>query len=206
MPTRSAQLIDLEETDGRRARGARTRLRVLEALLAMADEGDVHATAQQVAARAGVALRTVYHHFEDVEQLRRAALELQLERTSALLRAVEPTDDLAARISIVAHQLRRWFEAVAPVRRAALLDEHSSPATALDLHRYRLLRRSHLADAFASEIEQDRANGRILLDALDAVTTWESWEYLRSALGRSAGASEKTLVRVLQGLLSKPSS
>jgi len=50
-------------TDGRRARGERTRVRVLEALVALAEEGQVRPGAQQVADRAGVALRTVYHTF-----------------------------------------------------------------------------------------------------------------------------------------------
>jgi AcrR family transcriptional regulator len=205
MPTRPPRLDDREPTDGRRARGARTRLSILEALLALAAEGQLHPSAQDVATRAGVALRTVYHHFEDVERLRRAALELQLERTGAVFRSVEPTEDLETRISTIARQLRMRFEAVTPIRRATLFEEHSSAATGRGIGHYRVLRRNHVAMTFAPEIERG-GGGRTLLDALDATTTWECWEYLRSGLGRSAATTEKTLVRMLQDLLRHSSS
>jgi AcrR family transcriptional regulator len=201
VPIRPTHLNDREPTDGRRERGTKTRLRVLEALLAIAAEGEVRPTAQGVADRAGVALRSVYFHFEDVDQLRRAALELQLERTSAVLRPVDASEDLEARTRAVARQLHTWYEATAPILRGTLLDEQTSTATAVVLRRYRLLRREHLARAFAPELEGGGTAGRVLLDALDAATAWESWEYLRSGLGRSATASEKTLLRLLGDLL-----
>ena len=78
---------DLQVIDGRRARGQRTRLKVIEALLELVSEGVVRPTAQEIAARAGVALRTVYHHFEDVEALRRLALDLDMQRHFEILDA-----------------------------------------------------------------------------------------------------------------------
>jgi AcrR family transcriptional regulator len=203
MPAQPPRVDDVEPTDGRRARGARTRLAVLETLLAMVGEGQLHPSAQDVATRAGLALRTVYHHFEDVEQLRRAALQLQLERTGAVLRPIEPAADLESRIRTIARQLRTRFEAMTPIRRATLFDEHNSAATALGLGHYRVLRRNHVARTFAAEIERSGARGRDLLDALDTTTTWECWEYQRSALGRSAATTEKTLVRMLDDLLTE---
>lgn len=189
------------QVDGRRARGERTRLRVLEALLALVEEGELRPTAQEVASRAGVALRTVYHHFEDVEALRRMALNLQLTRHREILQPVNPKADLDERIALVARQLRKLFEAVTPIRRATMFDEHSSPDMAEGLRRSRLVRRNHVAQAFAAEIAKRSSEGRTVLDALDTTTAWQSWHYKRTSLDRSAGAAEKILILTLHDLL-----
>jgi TetR/AcrR family transcriptional regulator, regulator of autoinduction and epiphytic fitness len=196
----SPQTPDASQVDGRRARGERTRLRVLEALLALVEEGELRPTAQEVASRAGVALRTVYHHFEDVEALRRMALNLQLTRHREILQPVDIKADLDERIRVIARQLRKLFEAVTPIRRATLFDEHSSPEMADGLRSSRLVRRNHVAQAFAKELGK-RSEGRVLLDALDSTTSWQSWHYMRTSLDRSAGAAEKILMLSLHDLL-----
>ncbi|MCU1494715.1 MAG: TetR family transcriptional regulator [Acidimicrobiaceae bacterium] len=194
---------DTAKIDGRRARGVRTRLQVLEAFLVLVEEGNLRPTAFAVAERAGVALRTVYHHFEDVEELRRQALELQLERQSHALQPIDAASDLDTRIRALARQLRKVLDGVTPIRRATILDEHISPATESGLRAFRLLRREHIARSFKPEISQHAAAGRVLLDALDTATTWESWDYLRTDLGRSAVAAEKSFVLVLHDLLAR---
>ena len=55
--------------DGRAARALRTRNRVVDALLDLIDEGDLRPPAADVARRAGVSLRSVYQHFDDLETL-----------------------------------------------------------------------------------------------------------------------------------------
>src|SRR5579875_1476385 len=152
--------------DGRRARGERTRIKVLEALLALVDEGELHPTAQAVAHRAGVALRTVYHHFEDVEALRRMALDLQLDRHREILRPIDPKLAVEDRIAAFARQCRRLFEALTPIRRATLFDESSSSEMGDGLRRARFLRREHLEATFAPELHRTAAT-RELIDAMD---------------------------------------
>src|SRR5580698_5644369 len=111
-----------EDVDGRRARGERTRIRVLDALLELVEEGNMRPTAQEVAERADVALRTVYHHFEDVEALRTMALELQVSRYSQILQPIDTAQPLKERIAVVARQRRKLFELITPIRQATLFD------------------------------------------------------------------------------------
>ena len=61
--------------DGRAARALRTRNRVVDALLDLVDEGDLRPSAADVARRAGVSLRSVFQHFDDLETLFRVAGE-----------------------------------------------------------------------------------------------------------------------------------
>jgi len=188
--------------DGRRARGERTRLNVLEALLSLVEDAQLRPTAQEVAERAGVALRTVYHHFEDVEALRRQAFELQVGRNREALRPLDPTLPLEERCRQVAHQLRRFHESISPIRRAVLLEERSSSAMADVLRRARTLRRQFVESAFAADLEPDDvAARRAVLDALDVTTSWQSWYYLRASLGRGVAAAERTLAYELERLL-----
>lgn len=59
--------------DGRHARGERNRLAILEACLALIDEGWLAPTAQLISERAGITIRSLFRHFPDMESLFAAA-------------------------------------------------------------------------------------------------------------------------------------
>lgn len=114
--------------DGRTARGERTRAAVVDALLALQEEGDLEPTAQRVAARAGVALRTVFGHCCDMETLWAQAGEREVAKMAAL--ADVPSGDLPLdeRVERFCASRARVLEADLPVLRAARLREHVSAA------------------------------------------------------------------------------
>lgn len=191
---------DVPTTDGRTARGERTRQRVLEALIDLVEGGDLRPSAQRVATHAGVALRTVYHHFEDIEALRATANRLQFERHLQLLPDIDPDTPVAERISVVTRQRQKLFEAITPMRRAALLDS-SSALVADGLRESRDLLRRRIADAFENEIHQAGAGGMVLLDALDVVTSWLTWNFLRSQLYRKPPEAARVVEKLIRRLL-----
>src|SRR5574341_1525078 len=117
-------------TDGRTLRATRTREAVVEALLTLNDEGNLRPTAREIADRAGVSLRSVYVHFEDLEDLFSAAAAKQFERLMTLYRPLPHDGPLAQRLEAFVDQRTRIMEAAAPVHRAALLKEPFSPALA----------------------------------------------------------------------------
>ena len=55
--------------DGRVLRGEKSRESIVDALFELVGEGVLAPTAQQVAERAGVGLRSVFRHFSDMERL-----------------------------------------------------------------------------------------------------------------------------------------
>jgi len=55
--------------DGRRARSERSRGAILKAMIELIEEGILVPTAQSVSDRAGVGIRTVFRHFDDMESL-----------------------------------------------------------------------------------------------------------------------------------------
>jgi TetR/AcrR family transcriptional regulator, regulator of autoinduction and epiphytic fitness len=185
-------------SDGRVARGERTRRSLAEAMISLLEEGDPQPTARRIAERAGVSLRLVFHHFEDLESILRAAVEIQEHRHWRRIRPVEATLPLAERITRLVRQRTEVFQAVAPVRRSAALLEHNSPTVAAELARARQWLRAQLQETFAPELERAQPNtARLLLDALDVATSWETWEQLQP-LGRTPAACRRTM-EVLAG-------
>jgi AcrR family transcriptional regulator len=176
--------------DGRVRRGERNREAIIDALLACYHDGIPDPSLPEVAARAGVSVRSVHNHFEDVEALRAEVAQRQWQRYAHL--TVPPPVDtpLAVRIVAVVDGRADLFEAVSPVRRAALLLVHESPTIAANLTKAdRRLRRS-LERAFAPELRDAAPE---TLDALDALLSWDVWNRLRVAQGCSTARAKKVL-------------
>ena len=84
-------------TDGRSARSQRTRNAVVDALLDLNREGNLRPTAREIAERANVSLRSVYVHFDDLEDLFLAAAKRHAELVSGMLIEVPATGPLRSR-------------------------------------------------------------------------------------------------------------
>jgi TetR/AcrR family transcriptional regulator of autoinduction and epiphytic fitness len=187
-------------TDGRRLRGQRTQTKVLEALLELVAEGEMRPTAQAVSNRAGVSLRTVYHHFEDVEDVRRRALDLQRKRFQAGFRAIDAALPIEERIVVFCRQVRRLFEAITPIRRSMLADDPISAEMREGRRKAREIRLAQLLATFPELGERSR-DAKELLAAVDVATSWPSWNYQRESLGRSAAACESVMATLMRALL-----
>src|SRR6188768_3224597 len=98
--------------DGRRARRNRSRDLAVDALLDLLGEGVLRPTAQQVAERSGVSLRSIFRIFDDVETLHTAASARQLSRVRHLFIDVMPTGTLSERIDEVVAINGRLYESI----------------------------------------------------------------------------------------------
>jgi TetR/AcrR family transcriptional regulator, regulator of autoinduction and epiphytic fitness len=186
--------------DGRAARSARTRQRVVEALLELVEEGEVRPTAHRIAERAGVSLRSIFHHFEDMDALLTAAADAQQARSQGLVRPIDADASLAERLDALVAQRAELYEAVAPVRRAALHAEVSSPALAERIRQVRALIRSQTQAVFSVELQasEDPVG---LLEQLDVLTSWDLWEALRARQGLEVEGARSTVAALLTAVL-----
>ncbi len=193
---------DTAPQDGRAARSERTRAAVVEALLGLIDEGDVRPTAARIAERAGVSLRSVFQHFEDLELLYANAADRQLQRLIALTKPVPRDGPLAGRIAAFTEQRARLLEPISPVRRSAILSEPFSPAIAKRLRWARNRGRLEVERVFVIEIKPRSApDRRELIEALTAASSWSAWEALRSHQGLTPAQARKVMARTLRALL-----
>jgi AcrR family transcriptional regulator len=187
--------------DGRTLRSLRTRTAVVDALLELIDEGDLRPPAPRIAERAGVSLRSVFQHFRDLEGLFAFATDRQLERIGALVRPLPTTGPLDDRLEAFVAQRVTIYEAVTPVRRAALAQEPFSPHAVIARDRILAVARAELERTFASEIAAAEPD---LLEALDAAASWQVWEALRNHQDLDVDEARKVLRRLLHALLLAP--
>lgn len=167
-------------TDGRLTRAARTRASVVEALLTLNEEGNLRPTARDIAAKAGVSLRSLYVHFDDLEALFVAASDRHAERLAAILPPLVTDGPVDDRVETFLDRRTTLNEVGAGVRRAALLQEPFSPALQSAMASGRSLMRAEVRHAFAPEIAGARDGaGPKLQRGLEIVTSAATWESLR---------------------------
>ena len=187
--------------DSRAARSARTRRAIVDAMRALHDDGELRPTAPRIAERAGVSVRTVWQHFDDLETLMVEAGRRDLEIASGFVEEIDADLPVRERISALVDQRARMYEAMAPPWRAARLHAPFSAQIRANRDRMMDLARAQVAELFASEIAGcDDAD--TLLDALVVATGWATWESLRTDIHLDVEAARKALALWLSRLLS----
>jgi len=195
-------LTGLVPKDGRAARSYRARLALAGALLNLLNEGVGRPTAAQIAERAGVSLRLVFHHFDDLEAIYASAGDLQIERVRTLTKPLDPALPFEERVATFLKIRARIFEYVSPVRRASMRRETSSAEISRRMRVAHQLAREHTLHAFAGEIASAPAGQRAeVAAALDSVTSWETWEFLRSRSELSVRQASRVVERMVRALV-----
>jgi AcrR family transcriptional regulator len=193
---------DVTPLDGRVARSHRTRGAIVDALIGLLEEGEVQPTVEEVAARAGVAPRTVFQHYADREALFRAVSERRQGRLDALMGEIDAAAPLAERVAALADQRARVYEWITPVRRAALLMEPFSASVHAALDGFRAVKRAEVGRVFAAELAALGDDERpAVLAALCAATSYSAWEALRRHQGLDVDAARDAMLQSLRALL-----
>jgi AcrR family transcriptional regulator len=190
----------MTETDGRKLRGARTRDRIIRAVVDLAQEGEIHPPARLVADRAGVSLRNVYHHFSDIVTMRETALRSEADRHFETFPNLDRDQPLEQRIAELAAQCSAFFETTAPLRKAMAADPEAAEQTSQIVKEWRRGTRQKLRRAFDNDLPADRRARREVLDALDLATSWSNWMFLREILGRSPSEAAAVVERAVAGI------
>jgi TetR/AcrR family transcriptional regulator of autoinduction and epiphytic fitness len=191
-----------KQRDGRTVRAERTRHALVEALLALLNEGRLRPTAAEIADRAGVSERSVFQHFPDREALLEAVAREQYERVMPTIRPVDASLSLAARIDEFVAQRATLYERASGVRRAALLMEPESDVVAGWLTTVRRAGAAEVERVFRREIEATPADEREpLRAALVAACAWGTFEALRFHQGLSVSRTRGALRTMVARLL-----
>jgi AcrR family transcriptional regulator len=189
--------------DGRTARRDRNSEAVLDTVHDMFVEGNFSPAVEEVAARSGVSLRSVYRYFEDTEALLRMAIE---RRVSIVERLFVLPDlgqgPLDKRITgIVNHRLVLHAK-LGPTVRAAVLRAPFSPLLAEQVCRRKAMLTQQLEAHFAIEAARiGKPRATEVLVCADALCEFETMEHLRIQRGLSVARTRSTMVTGLSALL-----
>jgi TetR/AcrR family transcriptional regulator of autoinduction and epiphytic fitness len=195
--------IEEPKQDGRHARAARTHHAIVSALLDLADEGELAPTAQAIATRAKVALRSIRQHFPTREELFVAAAEEHARRVAQAKPAELPAaTSLSERISRFITSRARQLEGSSALRRAAALVEPKSPTVRQSMRSLGKIRRREVESIFAPELaELSRAERETATDALDVATNGKTWDTLRHDMSLSQTAASNVVKLLVTNVL-----
>lgn len=190
-------------TDGRRARSSRSRNAIAIAMLELIVGGTPHPSARQVAERAGVSPRLVFHHFKDMEAIYSELMRLQAQRLQPLLEMdIEPEAPFEDRLAAFVDHRVTILEFISPVRKVIIGAEVTSPAIAAELDRFRAFKRQQTTDVFSAELTRmEQEESGVVSAALQAVTSWTVWHGLRHHQKLPMEAAEQVMIRLIRGLL-----
>src|SRR5690349_9919551 len=88
-----------ETLDGRRVRRDNNRRRIVAAMLDLVRAGAISPVAEEVADRAGVGLRTVFRHFDDMDSLYREMAETMRNELQPIVAAPLSSRDWKGRLA-----------------------------------------------------------------------------------------------------------
>jgi len=165
--------IELEQPlrDGRRRRHQRSRGRILHALADALSEPDIEITPEQIAARSGYSISTIFRHFGGQQELAAAMQDLVSSKVRDHLAAGPFEGDMGARVRALVRRLAAVSETVAPFLRVT---ERARPRTQSEAGRRQLdtVVRSQIAAALPQELAALPADTADILAALLSVATW----------------------------------
>lgn len=190
-----------EPIDGRTARAVRTKDAIVDATLALIDEGDLRPTGPRIAERAGVSVRSIFQHFDDLDALFSAVGEKVVVRIAALIHPIDPAVALPERAMAFLDQRAMVMESLTPVLRAALVHAASSPVIRGQFENGHQFLVAQIDETFAPEIAAAGSGGSVLRDGLVVALSWPSWDLLRGAQGRSVEEAREVAASLVRALL-----
>jgi AcrR family transcriptional regulator len=186
-----------EETDGRRRRSLDSRAQIVSALLDLVRQGDVAPSAERVAARANVALRTVFRQFNDMDSLLREMWGVIESELAAVLAAPLVGSDWRERFIDLIAKRAVVHEKIAPYRRAANANRHRS-AFLFEGHGRMVASARRALEAILPESVR---NDLVLVEMLDLLLSFETWSRLRSEQGLSVPQARDCLELTVRRLI-----
>lgn len=198
VPRSSGPPLDAEDAaDGRRLRSSRSRADIVRAMHALIGAGDVSPSAARIAEAAGVSLRTVFRHFDDMDSLyREMSIIVEAEVTPILERPLqgktwrERLNELLARRTEI-------FEKVLPHKVAGSLRRFSSAYLMQAHERFVRMERKSLQAVLPHKVI---ANPK-LFHALEMATGFQAWRRMRQDQKLSIKDAREVMTFTVERLL-----
>jgi AcrR family transcriptional regulator len=181
---------DVLPPDGRRLRSQNSRNAIVAAMLELVAEGRITPSAEEVASRAGVGLRTVFRHFTDMESLYAAMTGRLAEHYEMWLIPFDSTEWQGQLVEAIERRTAT-YERLLPFKRAGDAHRHMSPAIQAEHARMLGMMRQRLHSFLPREITDDG----VRFETIDLMLSFEAWQRLRDEQGLSIDVAR----RIVQG-------
>ena len=186
-----------EREDGRRLRSSRSREQIIHAMIGLIRAGDMAPSAARVAEAAGVSLRTVFRHFEEMDSLNREMSAIIEAEIQPILTRPLTARDWRGRLDELISRRIAICESIMPLKVAGSVRRFRSEFLMEDYQRFIRLERDTLRSVLPQKVMGDKP----LLAALEMATAFEAWRRLRQDQGLSTKDAEGVMRLVVSRLL-----
>ncbi|HMO77333.1 MAG TPA: TetR family transcriptional regulator [Sphingopyxis sp.] len=183
--------------DGRRERSRSSRARIVAAMLELIERGDLVPSAARVAEEAGVGLRTVFRHFDDMDTLYREMSETIAQRVWPIVAAPYDGDDWRAHVRELVRRRARVFETMLPFRLAGNIKRYQSAYLMGQYGQVVALERDLLMRLLPDAVRADRTG----TEALCAALSFQTWRALRHDQGLVAAEAAAVIAHMAERLI-----
>ena len=197
--TSTDEKADTPQLDGRRARSRSSRSKIVEAMLHLVGNGDVAPSAARVADIAGVGLRTVFRHFDDMDALYREMSAVIEERVLPIIAQPLTGSNWKAKMSEIADRRAIVFETILPYRISANLKRFQSSYLMQDYQR--LLRAE--ADGIEALLPDSVKKDTVGMRGLNVILSFQTWRLLRHDQGLTNDDARHVIKRLLTDALQR---
>lgn len=184
-------------TDGRKLRSEDSKRKIVSAMLELVQEGRMAPTAEEVAKRAEVGLRTVFRRFKDMESLYAEMSVAISNQVESIVDRPTSGSDWRGDLREMVDRRTQVYEVIMPYRVAAEALKFTS--TVLLNRHMEIVReeRQRLLVLLPVEILKDLT----LIEGLEAVLSFDMWNQLRYDQHLAANDAGAVVARIVDSLL-----
>ena len=196
-PFRLTAAKTADEADGRKHRSQKSQARIVNAMLELVAQGNLEPSADQIADIAKVGRRSVFRHFKDMDTLYREMTNSIATTMGSIVLQPFQAADWAGRVLELVDRRAVGFEKMKPFLLAGQVHRHRSA----------FLKTAHaqfvgiLRNILMAILPKDAARDAVLVEALDMLLSFESWNRLREDQGLSIAKSKRVLKQAIESLL-----
>lgn len=161
--------------DGRRERSRSSRSKIVAAMLDLVGNGDVAPSAARVAELAGVGLRSVFRHFDDMEELYREMGDVIEARVMPIILQAPAGKCWKDKLFNIADKRATLFETILPYRISASLKRFQSPYLMQDYRRMLRFECETIDAHLPAAVKADVVGAR----GLNVILSFQTWKLLR---------------------------
>lgn len=162
-------------TDGRRERSRSSRSKIVAAMLDLVGKGEVAPSAARVAEVAGVGLRSVFRHFDDMDELYREMGGVIEAQVMPIILEPPTGASWKEKLSDIADRRAKIFETILPYRISANLKRFQSPYLMQDYRRMLRLESNTIEAYLPAVVKADIVGTH----GLNVILSFQTWRLLR---------------------------
>ena len=184
-------------TDGRKLRSEDSKRRIVSAMLELVRDGKIAPTAEEVAKRAQVGLRTVFRRFRDMESLYAEMAGAIDDRIASINDGFAKQGDWRANLNHMVERRLQVYEIVMPYRVAAEALKFQSTILLTQHMKFVREERQRLLALIPEKLLGDA----VLTEGLEAALSFDMWNQLRNDQRLNADEAGDVVKRIVSSLL-----